>query len=463
METQHPKPAGLQIRPSSSIFDLGSLDLANRLRLAAAGLLANQARSFVLAALHRIQTGQIILNYELQNETYTFGPRGGLTAALTVKNDNLWWRVAFDSSIGFAESYMLGEVDCSDLQTFLEIMIMNRGQTGDLSSLASFLVSKVAWIGRPSNDPAVSLSNVRAHYDISNSVFEAFLSPDMTYSCPLWLPKNNHGPDSDSLEMAQLRKLHDVINQAKIKQSDHVLEIGTGWGSFAIEAVKTTGCRVTSLTLSAEQKSEAEARIRAAGLEQHITVRLQDYRKLARCSQKFDKVVSIEMLEHVGKDHLAGYFGVVNEVLKRDGGIAVFQSSTMPETRYSNYDKSNDFIRKYIFPGAHVPSVTAIMEAAQVGSSGTLVPDRVLNLGGHYSRCLREWRQNFLANFESIIGPAMVSRNPDITASGLEQFRRKFTFYFAMCEAGFRTKTLGNALITLAREGTVETLEQIQL
>lgn len=185
---------------------------------------------------------------------------------------------------------------------------------------------------RPSNDPSVSLENVKSHYDLSNEVFAAFLSTDMTYSCPIWLPKSKREKDIDDLESAQLRKLHEVISEAKIKQTDHVLEIGTGWGSFAIEAVRATGCRITSLTLSAEQKLEAEARIRTAGLDKNITVLLQDYRTLSKGDQIFDKVISIEMLEHVGKDHLAEYFSIIDKVLKRNGGILVVQSSTMPET-----------------------------------------------------------------------------------------------------------------------------------
>ncbi|KFA49991.1 hypothetical protein S40293_05951 [Stachybotrys chartarum IBT 40293] len=445
------------------IYQTGLVGLSSRFKATLINVLANQSRSFVLAALDRIFVGQIVMKEEISNETHTFGSPGGLTATLTIKNDNVWWRVALGSSIGFAESYMLGEVDCSGLETFLEIMIANREQTRDLSSLVSFFLSKVAGLMRPSNDPSVSLENVKSHYDLSNEVFAAFLSTDMTYSCPIWLPESNKEKNNDDLKSAQLRKLHEVISEAKIKQTDHVLEIGTGWGSFAIEAVRTTGCHITSLTLSSEQKLEAEGRIRAAGLDKNITVLLQDYRTLSKSDQIFDKVVSIEMLEHVGKDHLVEYFSIMNKVLKPNGGILVVQSSTMPETRYSSYNEGNDFIREYIFPGAHVPTTTKIMEAAQTGSNGSFVPDRLINLGGHYSRCLREWRQNFIADFDDRVAPAMLSRNKGMSSFALEQFKRKFIFYFAMCEAGFRTKTLGNSLITWAREGSVETLEQIEL
>ncbi len=172
-----------------------------------------------------------------------------------------------------------------------------------------------------------------AHYDISNEMFAAFLSDDMTYSCPIWLPKTNPKTGEETLEQAQERKLIRFITNARIKQSDHVLEIGTGWGSFAIAAVKATGCRITSLTLSIEQKELAEERIAAAGYADRIEVILCDYRALLPPSTGFyDKVVSIEMLEAVGREYLTTYFECVDRLLKPDGGVAVFQCITMPET-----------------------------------------------------------------------------------------------------------------------------------
>jgi cyclopropane-fatty-acyl-phospholipid synthase len=174
-----------------------------------------------------------------------------------------------------------------------------------------------------------SLLNVAAHYDISNNMFSAFLTPDMTYSCALF---DTSVPNDSNLEAAQYKKLNKIISLAKIKSTDHVLEIGTGWGSFAMEAVKRTGCKVTSLTLSVEQKALAEKRIAQAGLADSITVLLCDYRALKAPKKKFDKVVSIEMLEAVGKEYLDTYFEVIHRVLKADGGIAVFQCITMPET-----------------------------------------------------------------------------------------------------------------------------------
>lgn len=176
-------------------------------------------------------------------------------------------------------------------------------------------------------------------------MFAAFLSPDMTYSCAIWdrLPDSTQTDSQESLEMAQIRKLHRFIDGCKIKADDHVLEIGTGWGSLAIEAVTKTGCRVTSLTLSKEQKALAEQRIEAAGLQDRITVLLCDYRELELPNGKrFDKIVSIEMLEAVGREYLATYFGCIDRLLKEDGGIAMFQCITMPENRVDAYAKSEE-------------------------------------------------------------------------------------------------------------------------
>lgn len=186
-----------------------------------------------------------------------------------------------------------------------------------------------------------ALLNISAHYDISNEMFAAFLSPDMTYSCPVWALV---GPDAqdESLEQAQIRKLQIFIDDAHIKSTDHVLEIGTGWGSFAIQAVQKTGCRITSLTLSKEQKVLAEDRIARAGLSDRIQVLLMDYRALPVPQRPYDKIVSIEMLEAVGKEFLSTYFACIHKLLKKDGGIAVFQCITMPEGRYEAYSKSEE-------------------------------------------------------------------------------------------------------------------------
>lgn len=277
--------------------------------------------------------------------------------------------------------------------------------------------------------------NTRGQQDINNEVFSAFLSDDMTYSCPIWLPKSHEGSAEDTLEAAQERKLQKIIANARITSTDHVLEIGTGWGSFAIAAVRTTGCRVTTATISREQKGLAEARIAAAGFSERIKVVLCDYRNLPRREGEsgfYDKVVSIEMLEAVGKEYLYTYFAWVDKLLKSEGGIAVFQSITIPETREEQYSKGDDFIRKHIFPGGHLPTVSHLVEAVNKGSKGTLIVEGIESIGGHYAKALRLWNKEFQQNFESRIRPALMKQRREGGGSeDVQMLKRKWEVSFS--------------------------------
>jgi len=218
------------------------------------------------------------------------------------------------------------------------------------------------------------------------------------------------------------------------------------------------------LTLSREQKELAEKRIAAAGFTDNIEVLLCDYRALPRPrGGYYDKVVSIEMLEAVGKEFLATYFECIDKLLRPDGGIAVFQCITMPESRYENYSKGQDFIRKYIFPGGHLPTVTQLVESINKGSQGKIIVDEIENIGPHYSKTLRRWKEKFMQNFEARIRPALTDEHSGMTESDTELFKRKWEYYFTYCEAGFNTKTLGDVIITTSREGAMEMLEDIPL
>jgi cyclopropane-fatty-acyl-phospholipid synthase len=306
-----------------------------------------------------------------------------------------------------------------------QLFILNRNRLANATTLTSSIAATITGLARSTNTLSNSLLNISAHYDISNEMFAAFLSDDMTYSCPIWKPYSSAG-EEETLEAAQMTKLNRFINGARIKPSDHVLEIGTGWGSFAIEAVRKTGCKVTSLTLSIEQKALAEKRIAAAGFSNNIQVMLMDYRALPRPKVLYDKVVSIEMLEAVGQEYLHTYFACVDKLLKKDGGIAMFQCITMPELRHESYAKGEDFIRKYIFPGGYLPSISQLVETIKSGSEGTLIMERMENIGGHYAKTLRLWRQNFLQNFDARIRPALMSEHEDMGEKEVEVFRRKW-------------------------------------
>jgi len=378
---------------------------------------------------------------------------------------------------------MLSEVSLTDLTAFFGLFIANRSSLSNGSTIFSSLSSKLTTILRKTNTLANARLNIAAHYDISNTMFEGFLSEDMTYSCPIWLPISDDKSATETLESAQERKLRRFITNAKIKETDHVLEIGTGWGSFAIQACRETGCRVTSLTLSKEQKALAEERIAAAGFTDKIEILLCDYRALPTPSDGslYDKVVSIEMLEAVGSEYLAIYFECIDKLLKQDGGIAVFQCITMPESvrtyrhaksrkgmltysqRYDVYASTDDFIRKYIFPGGHLPTVTQLLTSAQKGSQNRLIPDSVENIGPHYAKTLRLWREKFLVNFDDRIKPSLLQDYNGMTDSDVELFRRKWEYYFCYCEAGFVSKTLGDVIITFGREGAVDMMADVPI
>lgn len=341
---------------------------------------------------------------------------------------------------------MLGEIQCPDLTAFFQVsqpqlsreptaltsvqlFILNRNELSNATTRTSYFASTISGLLRSTNTMQNAQLNISSHYDISNEMFAAFLSKDMTYSCPIWKPLSRlDDPKRDeTLEDAQMRKLDRFIDNARIKQTDHVLEIGTGWGSFAIRAVQRTACRVTSLTLSREQKDLADRRIADAGLTDNIEVLLCDYRALPMPREgPYDKVVSIEMLEAVGREYLTTYFDCIHKLLKQYGGIAVFQCITMPESRYEAYAKGEDFIRKYIFPGGHLPTVSQLVGSINQGSKGLLVVDSVENIGPHYAKTLRIWKENFEQNFKDRIKPALLAEHEGMTERDVELFRRKW-------------------------------------
>ena len=419
--------------------------------------LVNLARNSILSLMGRITVGKLRILTE--QGVWEFGDmvtKDAPCAELRVINEAFWVRLLMSGDLGFAEAYMVGDVVCTDLVAVFDMFIANRENLNDATTYASKLFSGINFMmnSRFINSVKNAINNISAHYDLSNDMFASFLSKDMTYSCGIFEKKES------TLEEAQFAKLNTIIDKAKIQSSDHVLEIGSGWGSFAIQAVKRTGCKVTTLTLSVEQQKLAQGRIEKAGYSDRIDVKLCDYRNLPVPDVLFDKVVSIEMIEAVGREYLATYFECVDKLMKKDGGIGVFQVITMPETRYERYCNEVDFIRRWIFPGGHCPTVTSLVDAINKGSKNQLIVDEILNIGGHYSKTLRLWRKSFLLNFDDEIKPALIRQY----GSGLSNedclvFKRKFEFYFSYCMAGFSNKILGDHILVIARENTTALIE----
>ncbi|KAI0137189.1 cyclopropane-fatty-acyl-phospholipid synthase [Xylariales sp. AK1849] len=379
---------------------------------------------------------------------------------LTIHSDFVWVRLLLAGEMGLAEAYMLGEVSSPDLTSFLQIFALraNRPVTAWAHSSAadklSVLLNTV--FGRV-NNVATARLNAVSHYSASNDIFAAFLDPTMTYSCPIWLPATDPAAETETLEETQKRKLRNVVSAALIKSTDHVLEIGSGWGSFALLAVAETGCRVTTITLSAEQKQLIEQRIKVAGFSDRIQVLQCDYREVPY-DEPFDKVVSIEMLEHVGHQFLETYFENVNRYLKPIGGIGVFQSITMNEPGYAEYIRKDDFFKRYIFPGGELPSVSALVSGIQKGAKGQLVIEDIRGIPVGYIKALRLWREKFLENFETIIAPELRRKHPGMSRDDVEIFKNKWVYYFCRYEAAFKSKSVGDVVITVSRDGCVELL-----
>jgi len=269
---------------------------------------------------------------------------------------------------------------------------------------------------------------VAAHYDLGNEFFALFLDPSMTYSCGRYLNEN------DTLEQAQKNKLQAMIRKAAIGAGDHVLEIGCGWGSFAVEAVKTTGCRLTGVTISDAQYEYACERIRKEGLEDRVEIVLRDYREI---KGPFDRIVSIEMLEAVGHKYFESFFERCDRLLK-PGGVMALQFISIPDRRYDQYRRGHDWIRKHIFPGGELPSLAVVMKA--LAEKTCLNVQGVENIGPDYARTLRDWRTRFTAALDRV------------AAMGFDRsFQRKWAYYLAGCEACFETGYLGDLQMVMTK------------
>jgi len=363
--------------------------------------------------------------------TVAFGRHArGSTPRVKVRSYRFFSRIVTSGDIGLGEAYMAGEWQCDDLPGFIRLLITNREVFSDgnpLSALASRIFNQVRHLLNRNSIPG-SRKNMRRHYDLSNRFFELFLDESMTYSCGLF-----DAPDA-SLDRAQQNKLQAVLAKAAVGPDDHVLEIGCGWGGFALEDARRTGCRVTGITVSQRQYEYARRRISACGLENRVDIQLCDYRHV---KGQFDRIVSIEMLEGVGHAYLGLFFNCCDRLLK-PGGKLVIQTITIPDQHYARYRREADWIQKYIFPGACIPSLTALCQAMTAHSG--LVVESIESIGRHYAKTLQAWRRRFMRNREQV------------SALGFDQvFQRKWIYYLALCEAGFAEKALGDLQMILSR------------
>ncbi|KAL6599582.1 hypothetical protein ACP70R_045719 [Stipagrostis hirtigluma subsp. patula] len=393
--------------------------------------------------------------------TFSFGEaceKCPVKSVLQVHDPQFYWKVATEADLGLADSYINGYCSFANkreglLNLFL-IFIANRDAQKGPESVASkrSYISRGWWtplfatagvasakyiMGHVSRKNTVTQTrrNISKHYDLSNDFFELFLDPTMSYSSGIFKV------DEETLEAAQLRKINLLIQKANVERSHHVLEIGSGWGTLAIQVVKQTGCRYTGITLSEEQLKYAQRKVKEVGLQDHITFLLCDYRQIPAC-HKYDRIISCEMIEHVGHEFMDDFFSCCEYHLA-EHGLFVLQFISIPEERYDEYRRSSDFIKEYIFPGGSLPSLARITSA--MSNSSRLCIEHLENVGYHYYTTLMHWRDNFMSN-----------RHKVLELGFDEKFIRTWEYYFIYCAAGFKSRTLGDYQIVFSRPGNVK-------
>ncbi|MBD3403757.1 methyltransferase domain-containing protein [candidate division GN15 bacterium] len=394
--------------------------VSGRVRTGRWASLTNLFRTGLLGKLDLLQHGRLTI---VEGESRrTFGPgNSALTATITVTDPGFYARVATRGSIGAAEAFMLGWWECDRLVDLMRIMVRNRPVLESMEGGTALLTRPLArlyhWLRR--NTIRGSRKNIVAHYDLGNDFYRLFLDDTMTYSCGVF------PTDDASLEEASIEKLDRICRKLRLQPDDEVLEIGGGWGSFAIHAARTYGARVTTTTISDEQFTYMQEAVAREGVSDRVTVLRKDYREL---TGQYDKIVSIEMIEAVGYDNVPGFFEVCGRLLKPDGMLAL-QAITMSDRYYSDYRRSVDFIQRYVFPGSCLVSQSHLLQSvAGVG----LVPEHIEDFGLDYATTLRRWRERFLTRLE------------DVRELGFdERFIRLWEYYLAYCEGGFRERSIG--------------------
>ncbi|KAF5372015.1 hypothetical protein D9615_008056 [Tricholomella constricta] len=452
----------VQFVPSSKALQSSSLFSSSL--LSPRSWMVSFARSSILSVLSdAITIGHLTISDSEGTHYYGRYKKGCNDVHLKIVNDNFWLRILLSGDLGFSEAYMIGDVQVSSLKSSMNLWLENQaGMEDTLSSAVARVSSAISslynsFLGQTRSQARL---NAIASYDQSNELFKAFLSREMMYSCALWSDAEGgvrgdlvDGPRPGDLEAAQLRKIRHVLTKARVKPGHRVLEFGSGWGGLAIEAARTFGCEVDTLTLSIEQKTLAEERVRAAGLEGRVRVHLMDYREIpAEWEKAFDAFVSIEMLEHVGAKHYTTYFKLVDFALKSRDAVAVVSASTFPESRFSGY-QAEDFMRRYMWPNSCLPSATALITAAHTAGAGRFTLEGVENHAAHYPRTLREWGRRLDLNLtQDLIAkdyPALRER------ADYDAFKRKWHYLFAYAGAGFAKGYITCHMLTFIRANDV--------
>jgi len=382
----------------------------------------------LIQTLSKLQYGQITLQLPKGEELHFQGMFEGPVAKLIVHSPRLMLRMLSNGTLGLGESYMAGEWDSPDVVALIAVGEMNRDILGALDQ-GQGLMRALHWVVHAlrANTKKGARRNIASHYDLGNDFYRLWLDPTMTYSSAVF------STDDQSLEQAQHHKYDLILSELNPTSDSHILEIGSGWGGFAIRAVQKTGCRVTSITLSQAQLAEAQIRAEKAGLSDRITFKLQDYRDV---QDQYDGIASIEMFEAVGEQYWPEFFATIANRLKPNSKAAI-QVITIRDDLFEAYQKGVDFIQRYIFPGGMLPSPEVFVSRAKKAGLETV---HQAFYGLDYAKTLQRWDQRF------------VEKLNEVKAMGFdERFIRMWRFYLAYCEAGFRRETINLMQISLKR------------
>lgn len=397
------------------------------------GALDRLLRSQLLARLDALDHGVLVVRDALGEHRFgNAGPGVLSTVHLWIDDPAFYRAVAAQGSVGAGEAYIAGQWRCDDLVGLVRLLVRNRalldGMETGMARLGGWTLR--SWHALRRNTREGSRRNIAAHYDLGNDFFALFLSPDLMYSSAMFA-----SPDDD-LDTASYRKLDAVCRKLALTPQDRVIEIGTGWGGFALHAARHYGAHVTTTTISREQHALARQRVADAGLQDRVTLLLQDYRDL---QGEYDKLISIEMIEAIGAPYLETFFGKLGALL-RPGGQALLQAITIEDHRYVQARDSVDYIKRFVFPGSFIPSLSA-MYAAKTRASDLQVVHQE-DFGLSYAYTLRAWRRRFM------------TRLHEVRAQGFdERFIRLWEFYLAYCEGGFLERSIGVSHLLMARPG----------
>jgi cyclopropane-fatty-acyl-phospholipid synthase len=379
----------------------------------------------ILKMLSRMDLGTLRISMP-SGEVIKLGNGNGIEATIEIRNENFFKRCLLYGDIGFGEAYVDGEWETDNITNVIKWFLLNVDNAPSVSGSSSSnfvlnilkILNKIYHFKR-ANSVDGSRKNISEHYDLNNDFFALFLDPTMTYSAAYFREEGME------LKQAQIEKYDRLCRQLRIGQNDHVLEIGSGWGGNAIHMAKKYGCKVTTATISEEQYKMAKQRVEKEGLSDKVSVILKDYRLL---EGKFDKIVSIEMLEAVGAEFYDVYFKKCNDLLSRNGILAI-QVITCPDSRFENLRNGVDWIQKHIFPGSLLPSVAAINRS--VNNTGDLTMVDLKDIGLDYAKTLTIWREEFNKKLE------------EVRSLGFdERFIRKWNYYLCYCEAAFEMRNI---------------------